>query len=55
MVIWAFTMEATTDFDQTQFSYIIDAGVDEKRVSVKELYWEDLFRYCKVNKHLKLM
>ena len=55
MVNWAFTMAITTDFDQTQFSYIIDAGVDEKRLAVKELYWDDLLRYCKINKHLKLM
>jgi hypothetical protein len=52
---WSFTIALTTDFDQTQFSYIIDIGIDEKRVNVKQLYWDDLLRYCKINKHLKLM
>lgn len=55
MEYWIFCIALTTDFDQTQFSVTIADGKRDNTYFIKELYWEDLFRYCKVNKHLKLM
>lgn len=55
MEYWIFCIALTTDFDQTQFSVTIADGKRDNTYFIKELYWDDLFRYCKVNKHLKLM
>lgn len=49
---WRLMMDETTWFDQTQFSVCLNIT---KGLGVKDLYWQDLERYCTIHKHTKLI
>lgn len=49
---WRMMIEDTTWFDQTQFSVALQ---DLPKLKVKDLYWQDLEKYCIIHKHDKLI
>lgn len=53
MGAWYELIKKYTIFDQSQFTYLLDKC--SKMIRKKELYWDDLHKYCKTNKHIKLI
>jgi len=49
---WRMLIDDTTWFDQTQFSVALQ---DLPKLKVKDLYWQDLEKYCIIHKHDKLI